>query len=105
MFLNTFMCVHSAWLWNTMPVGRRSGGRWMTSSPSMVMLPAVGRSKPPTMRRSVDLPEPEGPSRQTSSPSPTVRSKVFDGTHLAEPLGDAFDFENRHCLAAEPPRE
>src|SRR5689334_17799951 len=42
----------------------------------MVMLPELGVSKPPIMRSSVDLPEPDGPSRQTSSPLPTVRSKL-----------------------------
>ncbi len=59
-----------------MPVGRFSGGSRVTSSPSMVMTPLVGVSKPPIIRSSVDLPEPEGPSRQTSSPSATVRSKL-----------------------------
>jgi hypothetical protein len=34
----------------------------------MVIDPAVGLSIPPMMLRSVLLPQPEGPSRQTNSP-------------------------------------
>src|SRR5690242_3297582 len=37
-------------------------------------VPAVGGSRPLTMRRNVDLPQPDGPTRQTNSPSVTVRS-------------------------------
>src|SRR6218665_1251863 len=80
------MCVHSAWLWNTMPVGRFSGGMRVTSSPSMAITPPLGVSKPPTMRSSVDLPEPDGPSRQTSSPSPTVRLNLSTATVVENTL-------------------
>src|SRR3954471_9090721 len=37
-------------------------------------VPALGRSRPAAMRSSVDLPQPEGPTRQTNSPGSTVRS-------------------------------
>src|SRR5207244_1414909 len=36
--------------------------------------PVVGSSKPATMRRSVDLPQPEAPIRQTNSPAAMVAS-------------------------------
>ena len=37
-------------------------------------VPLVGRTSPQAIFTSVDLPAPLGPSRPTSSPSPTVRS-------------------------------
>ena len=37
------------------------------STPSMKMRPAVGRSKPASIRSSVVLPQPEAPSRQKIS--------------------------------------
>src|SRR5687768_10968415 len=39
----------------------------------MVAAPAVGRTSPQAILTSVLLPAPLGPSRPTSSPSPTVR--------------------------------
>ena len=45
-----------------------------TRSPSMRTSPAVGLSRPPMIDSSVDLPQPDAPSRQTSSPSSTCRS-------------------------------
>src|SRR3569623_386970 len=80
----------------------------MTSSPSMVMLPALGVSKPPIMRSSVDLPEPDGPSRHTSSPSPTVRLKLSTARTSPEksfvtPLMSRT--AKRNSLCAETARE
>ena len=80
------MWLHSAWLWNTMAVGRRSGGRSVTSTPSMAICPALGASKPPMMRKSVDLPEPDGPNRQTSSPSSMTRSMASSAMTLPNAL-------------------
>src|ERR1700751_2482864 len=40
----------------------------LMSTPSMKMVPALGRSKPASRRSSVVLPEPEPPSRQKISP-------------------------------------
>ena len=45
--------------------------------------PGVGSSRPATMRRVVDLPQPEGPTRTTNSLSSTVRWKSF--TAATEP--------------------
>src|SRR3569623_1541190 len=80
----------------------------MTSSPSMVMLPALGVSNPPIMRSRVDLPEPDGPSRHTSSPSPTVRLKLSTARTLPEksfvtPLMSRT--AKRNSLCAETARE
>src|SRR5690606_7163439 len=49
---------------------RSLGCRCPTSSPPMRILPAVGVSSPAIMRSEVVLPQPEGPSRHTNSPSP-----------------------------------
>src|SRR6266545_258079 len=40
---------------------------------SIVAVPSVGSRKPPRMLSRVDLPQPEGPTRQMSSPSRTSR--------------------------------
>src|SRR5450830_677412 len=54
---------------------RRSRGvRSFTTVPPMRISPAVGVSSPAIMRRSVVLPEPEGPSRTRNSPSRLSRS-------------------------------
>src|SRR4029453_13905622 len=51
-----------------MLTGRRCGGCPGPSTSSTRMLPSVGSSKPPIMRRSVVLPQPEGPRREKNSP-------------------------------------
>ena len=40
------------------------------SMPSMVTVPAVGRSRPTTMRATVDLPEPDSPTSASVSRRP-----------------------------------
>jgi hypothetical protein len=37
--------------------------------PSISITPEVGRSSPAMLRSSVDLPQPEGPTKTTNSPS------------------------------------
>lgn len=60
-----------------MPTRRRSGSTLpptpSTSTPSMTTRPRSGRVMPATMRRSVDLPEPDGPRMQRISPALTSR--------------------------------
>ena len=53
---------------------RASGGTSLTRSPSIRTSPDVISSSPAIMRRSVDLPQPEGPTNTTNSRSFTVRS-------------------------------
>src|SRR5690606_1357403 len=60
--------------WNTMARPRSAAPFWVTSSPSISMPPEVGLSSPAMRRRSVDLPQPEGPTKTTSSPSLISRS-------------------------------
>ena len=53
---------------------RFSGVRSFMRCPAMMTSPAVARSSPAIMRRVVVLPQPDGPSRQTTSPAATDRS-------------------------------
>src|SRR5437879_8013178 len=72
---------------------RRSPRRWLMSSPLKMILPSVGSSSRITARPSVDLPQPDSPTRPTVSPVlisrstpstactwPTVRCKTPDDT-------------------------
>src|SRR5215831_5993005 len=61
---------NSIGLWNSMP---RSGAGPATGRPPTVTEPSSHSSAPATMRSKVDFPQPDGPSRQTSSPVATRR--------------------------------
>src|ERR1700680_1044814 len=61
---------NSIGLWNSMP---RSGAGPATGRPPTVTEPSSEASAPATMRSRVDFPQPDGPSRQTSSPGATRR--------------------------------
>src|SRR6516165_2761852 len=58
---------------------RSRGGNMMpcagddTTRPDMLMVPAVGSSRPATQRKVVVLPQPDGPSRTTISPAGTAK--------------------------------
>src|SRR6185437_8963823 len=62
-----------------MPMLRNRGGIRMpcagddTMRPAMLIVPAVGCSRPATQRKVVVLPQPEGPSRTTISPAGTAK--------------------------------
>ena len=58
-----------------------SGGSDVTSFPSIVTLPPSGRSIPARMRSRVDLPHPEGPSREKHSPEAISRSMPFNASN------------------------
>jgi hypothetical protein len=68
-FSNTLMCGNSAYDWNTRPMLRRLVGSAVMSRPSTRMRPPVGSISPATMRSTVVLPQPEGPSSEMNSPS------------------------------------
>ena len=57
-------------LWKSMP---RSAPGPLTTFPSTTTLPSSYGRIPATMLSNVDLPQPDGPSRQTNSPSLTVK--------------------------------
>ncbi len=61
-----------------MPIDRRQGGTARTGSPAMKMSPAVGVWNPAIMRKSVVLPEPDGPRMVRKAP--VARSKETSST-------------------------
>src|SRR5713226_3530001 len=64
-----------------MPWFRRAGGRPETSRPAMHTTPAFWRSRPAMMRKSVVLPHPLGPRKQTNSPEPTDSVMLWRATN------------------------
>ena len=55
----------------------------LTTLPSMAMVPAVISSRPASMRSSVDLPQPDGPTSTMNSPS--LMSKLMPWMTLVVP--------------------
>ena len=65
--------------WNTIPILRRTFGTWRRlsrarSSPSTTTMPLVASSSRISSFVSVDFPAPDGPTRNTKSPSGTTSS-------------------------------
>src|SRR6476469_2202476 len=55
-------------------MSRELGSTLVTSRSPIRMRPPLTGSRPASMRRDVDLPQPEGPTRTRNSPSPISRS-------------------------------
>ncbi len=73
MFWWTFLLGSSRKSWKTHPMERRKAGTFhddsrATSLPSTSTVPDVGVSSRSSSRRNVDLPDPDGPTRNTNSP-------------------------------------
>ena len=83
-----------------MPILRWLGFRPTTSLPSMRMAPVVGVSNPATMRSTVVLPQPEGPSSETNSPLSMFEAEILDHAVRAEGLFQMFDFKKSHQRCA-----
>src|ERR1700730_18373230 len=56
-----------------MAMSRSLGALLLTTVPPMSTLPSVMSSRPAIMLRVVDLPQPDGPTRMTNSPSAISR--------------------------------
>src|SRR6185436_17127416 len=54
-------------------MSRSFGSTPLTIRPSIATVPALTPSSPATMRNRVDLPQPDGPTTTTSSPSATAQ--------------------------------
>ena len=76
-----------------MPILRWLGFSLVTSLLPMTMLPAVGSSKPATMRSTVVLPQPDGPRKETNSPGADIEVEVLHDGGGAEGLADVLDAE------------
>ena len=61
-------------------------------------VPAVGGVSVVSMRISVVLPAPLGPSRPKISPCSTVKADVVHGHEIAEALGQFVDFDGAHLV-------
>ena len=57
-----------------MATPRSAGSMLVTSRSPIWILPSVVSSSPATMRSSVDLPQPDGPTKTQNSPSSISRS-------------------------------
>ncbi|MNW04423.1 hypothetical protein D3C71_2005110 [compost metagenome] len=57
-----------------MAISRSFGASSLTRFPAMRISPDVTLSSPAIIRSRVDLPQPEGPTSTTNSPSPIFRS-------------------------------
>ena len=64
----------------------------MSSSP-MQIRPAVGSSRPATIRSVVVLPHPDGPSSAKNEPLRDGQGEVVDGDEVAEPLGHVVELQ------------
>src|SRR5687767_419641 len=65
---------------------RCAGDSSLTRWPATWTSPEVALSSPAIIRSVVVLPHPEGPSRQTTSPTPTSRSTVSTAVSLSKRL-------------------
>src|SRR3982751_5411098 len=74
MLSNTVMCGYSAYDWNTIARSRLAEGTWVMSRPSSWIEPCVVASSPAISRSSVDLPQPDGPTKTMNSPFSICRS-------------------------------
>src|SRR5918997_4087924 len=88
---------------------REAGVAKVTSFSPNSTRPSSGTSSPARMRSKVVLPDPEGPSSATNSPSPTVSQTPFRAAKaekLLETRSTSIDMsETRRELAAVPPLE
>ena len=93
------MCGNRLNAWKTIPIRRRirltSTPLAVISSPSTTIRPASIGSRRLMQRRSVDLPLPDEPIRQTTSCSASSRSMPAQDLEVAERLVEALDPESR----------
>ena len=78
------MCGNRAKCWKTVFTFRLCGGVPCTAWPEMKISPAVGSSKPASIRRVVVFPQPEGPRRERNSAGCTWRERESTATTSAK---------------------
>ncbi len=83
-----------------MPMLRWFGRRATISLPSILMRPVEGVSNPATMRSTVVLPQPDGPSSDTNSPFWMSRLKSF--TTRVAPKDFSRCWISRKAISAVP---
>ena len=75
---------------------RSLGARSFTTVPPMLIVPPEISSSPATMRRSVDLPQPDGPTSTRNSPSATLRLTPWITLCGAVGLDHVPELDRRH---------
>ena len=78
-----------------------SGGTSLTRTPSITTSPAVISSSPAIMRSSVDLPQPDGPTKTMNSRSFDLEVDALDDFQGAEGLLDVLKFDMGHGESLE----
>src|SRR3954454_19455590 len=80
-------------------MSRSLGGRSLTTSPPITRSPSVMSSSPAIMRRAVDFPQPDGPTRIMNSPSRMSRFMSFTAS---KPSGYRFQTPSNLISAIGP---
>src|SRR3954471_20617784 len=62
-------------------MSRSLGARSLTTSPPIIISPSVMSSSPAIIRRAVDFPQPDGPTRIMNSPSSMSRSMCLTASN------------------------
>ena len=78
-----------------MLAGRFQGGTSAMSWPSIRIRPEVGVSNPASMRRSVVLPQPDGPKQREELALVDVEADIVDRVDVAILLDDVLDLDER----------
>ena len=81
-----------------MAMSRSFGGTSLTTRSPMRISPAVMFSSPAIMRSSVDLPQPDGPTSTTNSPSAMSISTPWMTSVAPKALRDVADCDRRHSF-------
>ena len=104
MFASVVFHGSSAYSWNTIP---RSAPGPVTLRFETKISPAVGRSRPATMRRKVDLPQPDGPISETNSCAATLSDTPFSASTSCPSCRSKYVFDTplavRRSGIPEPP--
>ena len=74
-------------LGSTSSIGWSGDARWCRS---------VGSSRPAIIRRTVDLPQPDGPEQDEELAVVDLEVEVVDGGDVAEALGDRLEADPCH---------
>ena len=79
------------------PGPRSAADTSFTRTPSISTSPLVTFSRPQMRRSSVDLPQPDGPTKTTNSPSATARSTPWMTRVASNVLGHLPQVQGRHA--------
>jgi hypothetical protein len=100
-FSSTLSSVSLVIAWGMTPIERRTPSAcFATSNPATRPMPLVGGSSVVSMRISVDLPAPLGPSKPNTSPGCTANDTPSTAVKSPKRLRMSFDFDCAHHAPA-----